>query len=142
MGVSLECYRFRIGCHQPRDIVIRKYRVKSMKNNFMQTLPFLLAASLFNCFPQHLISLPMDNNIQNSLYQPGLFGFNASATNKVCHSLNGNRRQQGLVLASWNCGRSLMQKIDDIKLFIQIHRPHLLAISEADFHGKKLEKIL
>ena len=38
-------------------------------------------------------------------------------------------------MSSWNCGRALTQKIEDIKLFVENQRPHLLAVLEADLHG-------
>ena len=52
----------------------------------------------------------------------------AGATNSLCHSL---------IIASWNCVRAVTNKMEDIKLFIEKYRPHLLAISETDLHGQQ-----
>ena len=136
MGVSLECYRLRIGCYQPKYKIVRQCRVKSMKKIQVQTLSFHVVFILVSSIPMYFLNLSFDNIVQTSLWQSGLMGLNANATNQVCHSLNGNRKQQGLTVASWSCGRSVIQKIDDIKLFIKKHRPHLFAISEADLHGQ------
>ena len=61
--------------------------------------------------------------------------------NQFLHSTTGNK-QTGYKLVSWNCGRGLLSgtehdsdKFLDIKLFIQSHSPHLLAIIESDLHG-------
>ena len=75
-------------------------------------------------------------------WQPGLMGFPGTNLNKVCHMVNGNRRALGYKISSWNCGRGLMSrnnassdKLLDIKLFIEKHKPSLLGILESDIHG-------
>ena len=58
------------------------------------------------------------------------------------HSLNGNRKI-GYKIASWNCNRGLIinnvesesDKLVDVKVFMEKHKPHLMAIIETDLHG-------
>ena len=59
------------------------------------------------------------------------------------HSINGNRRL-GYKIASWNCNRGLLkanndvidsEKLVDVKLFIQEHKPHIFCVIESDLHG-------
>ena len=65
-------------------------------------------------------------------------------TNQLQHSLLGNKRQLGYKLASWNCNRGLVHRVDgmdsdklvDIKLFIEKNKPHLFGIIETDLHGQ------
>ena len=92
MGVSLESYRIIIGCYQPRQLVIGQNRVKSIKQNPVLTLRYILTLILISCIPLNLMYLSIDISMKTSQWQSGLMGFHASATNKVCHSLNGNRR--------------------------------------------------
>ena len=72
----------------------------------------------------------------------GISGSRSSGVNKTVKMKNGNRRAIGYNIAAWNCGRGLISKkntdtdkLVDIKLFIQEHKPHLLGIIEADIHG-------
>ena len=141
MGVSLDCYRMRIGCYQPSHIVSRQIRVKVTKYYSMLTLKFCLAICLLrfppmNCMPSSFL----DKTVTSSQWQPGLMGLDIGLNNKVCHCINGNRSKEGLIVASWNCGRAVMRKIEDIKLFIEKYKPHLVAISEADLHSPNSTK--
>ena len=136
MGVSLECYRRRIGCYQPSHMVSRQNKVKVIKYYSLLKLKFCLAFCMLALSPTNcLLSSFLDKTAISSQWQPGLIGLDARLNNKVCHSLNGNRSKEGIILASWNCGRAVMRKIEDIKLFIEKYKPHLLAISETDLHG-------
>ena len=64
-------------------------------------------------------------------WNSGLKFCGGSEINKVMHMQNGNRRNLGYKIASWNCNRGLLQagegesiKLTEIKLFIEEH-PHL-----------------
>ena len=149
MGVSIQCYRIRIGSFQPNKIKHSSSRMKSTTKHRMSLILHLLL-SLFmigqsETNPYH-ISTPaltlryltlsaVGSSTLGIEWQPGLQGSCAGLTNKVCHLLNGNRQKSGLKLCSWNCGRALTDKMIDIKLFVQNHKPVLFAIIEADLHG-------
>ena len=67
--------------------------------------------------------------------------------NKAVKIVNGNRRNLGYKLASWNCNRALLkagdcdsEKFTEIKLFIEKHKPHLFCVIESDLHGPKSNK--
>ena len=66
---------------------------------------------------------------------------NGLSNNKLQHIINGNRRSLGYKLALWNCERGLIgpdgvsPKLQDIKKYISINRPHLFGIIEADIFG-------
>ena len=85
--------------------------------------------------PGYLSCTVRGESVQQSEWQCGLRGVAAGLTNQTCHSLFGNRKQQGLTISSWNCGRAIRDKVTDIQLFIEEHKPHLYAISEADLHS-------
>jgi hypothetical protein len=42
----------------------------------------------------------------------------------------------GYKYLAWNCGRGFLseQKIDDLKVTINGHKPHLVGVSEVDLH--------
>ena len=125
MGIDLNSYRLRIGIFQstgrPKQ---QKRKLKRKKGTRIDQLKifiwfFILPAVLSWAY--------------------------SCSTNKVMHSLDGNRKL-GYKIASWNCNRGLLKtgsdvlnsdKLVDVKMFIQEHRPHLFAILESDLHGKK-----
>ena len=147
MGVSLQCYRIRIGYFQPKQCKNILYKPTSIKSTQVSTLQYLLAVCLtinlasvsitgsVPLSPGYLSLTARGESVQQSEWQCGLRGLAAGLTNKACHSLSGNRKQQGLVISYWNCGRAISDKLTDIKLFIEEHKPHLYAISEADLHS-------
>ena len=56
--------------------------------------------------------------------------------NKLVHIINGNKSQRGrgITCAYWNKGPSLLiNKQSDIKTIIQVHKPHILGLGEANF---------
>ena len=48
------------------------------------------------------------------IWQQGLKGFPGVNSNKTCHMTNGNRRNLGYKLSSWNCGRGLMSRNESV----------------------------
>ena len=148
MGVSIECYRQRIGCFNNSNISIKGYsnfKKKSTKKNRtkMPWSPLLRMILMFTvCF--HLLAVtskagPSSANwIKTSLGgQPSSLGISWSFCNqgnKLSHALLGNKRNIGYKYLSWNCARGFLSenKIDDLKLTINRHKPHLIAVSEID----------
>ena len=101
MGVSLDCYRMRIGCYQPSYSVFRQFKVKLTKNCSMLSFKFCLAICLLVHSPTNYMSSSfLDKTIISSQWKPGLMGLDMGLNNRVCHSLNGNRSKEGLTLAS------------------------------------------
>ena len=50
----------------------------------------------------------------------------------------GNKKQQGIKIMHWNKGSSLLKnKMDEIMSLIDQHRPHILGLSEANFHNNE-----
>ena len=146
MGVSLQCYRISIGYFQPKQCKSILYRPSSTNPTPLSTLQYLLAVCLIintasaslkisSSSPGYHSCIVGSESTQQSEWQCGLRGLAAGLTNKTCHTISGNRKQQGLVISSWNCGRAIFNKVTDIKLFIEEHKPHLYAISEADLHS-------
>ena len=94
MGVSIECYRLRIG-YQPRYKVNLKYKVDNTIYNSVPSLKYLLALSLLSLGPTNYSShFIVNENLVTSSWQQGLLGLNAEANNKICHILNGNKNQK------------------------------------------------
>lgn len=153
MGVDIVTYRYRIGTF------VFKNKVKNVKNkvkrtgNCRMTIMLLALKLMMICGP----SPPPPPNISSPVNPPlspmsGTANTSSSTsitwsynckTNALQHSLQGNRRNLGYKLASWNCNRGLLRNVDeidsdklvDIKLFIEEHKPHLLGIIETDLHG-------
>lgn len=59
---------------------------------------------------------------------------NFKNVNKICHILYGNRTNLGYKYFSWNCDRALISqnKIEDIKITANRHKPHFMGIAEVD----------
>ena len=56
------------------------------------------------------------------------------SSNKLSHSLYGNRRNIGYRYFSWNCDRGYLakHKIEDVKKFAVKHKPQFMGINEVD----------
>ena len=70
------------------------------------------------------------------LFQPcGISWSYTNKGNKLTHALSGNKKV-GYKYLAWNCGRGFLseQKIDDLKVTINRHKPHLVGVSEVDLH--------
>ena len=126
----------RIGCFQPKYMLVRQPKVKSLNLNAVLTFKLLITISLLSCSTTNYLSSSMDKNMLISHWQPSLMGLDVAVTNSLCHSLNGNKKNQGLIISAWNCARAVSSKMEDIKLFIENYRPHLFAILETDLHGQ------
>ena len=117
MGIDISNYRARIGMFNCRV----KNKSKNIKKNIDTPKMFILLQIL-------LITICWSY---------------CCSVNKLEHSLHGNRKI-GYKIASWNCNRGLISnseresdKMVDIKMFIEKHKPHLMAIIESDIHGPK-----
>ena len=121
MGVSLQSYRMRIGMFNQRGIGKTKVAKMTTKMTTNVKMSILLQILLISICWSYCCSL-----------------------NKLEHSLHGNRNI-GYKIASWNCNRGLISnnietesdKLVDIKLFIEKHKPHLMAVIESDIHGPR-----
>ena len=60
--------------------------------------------------------------------------------NKLCHIINGNRRNVGYKYFGWNCDRVFLSrnKHEDVKIFAARHKPHVMSIAETDLKRNKL----
>ena len=81
--------------------------------------------------------LGVNNFTQTSQFSEtgcGLNWISGLSINKIVKIINGNRRNLGYKYFSWNCDRGLLSKnkLDDIKLFADRHKPHFIAISEVN----------
>lgn len=122
MGVTLECYRMRIGCHQPRYLLGRQSRVENLMCSSVTMSKYLMTISFLGYACSKSMPRSVENDFTSFQWQPGLMGFGLDATNKICHMLTGNENINGINLASWNCARTLTEKIEDIKLFIENYK--------------------
>ena len=130
MGVSLDCYRQRIGAFNENRKLKKATRIKTSSKCETKANPKLYTFLLFYITlvqpniqnPKLLVSR---NDFKLFEWQQGLGGVSATETNKLCHIKYGNKNI-GYDLAAWNCGRGLLtksnhesDKLIDIKLFIQ-----------------------
>ena len=60
--------------------------------------------------------------------------------NKLCHIIYGNRRNVGYKYFSWNCDRGFIskKKHEDVKVFAERHKPHVMNIIEMDLRRNEL----
>ena len=75
--------------------------------------------------------------IMEAVFQPvGMTWSYSNKGNKLAHALNGNKRNPGYKYLEWNCARGFLKehKIDDLKVTINRHKPHLVAVTEVDLH--------
>ena len=111
------------------------------------TLPF--ESNLFNFHPCGRIStVPLHHpsfhpagrrlwtkSFLELFFQPsGMSWSYPSSGNKLAHALNGNKRNIGYKYLAWNCARGFLSenKIDDLKIAINRHKPFLIGVSEVD----------
>ena len=67
-----------------------------------------------------------------------------SSSNKLMHSLNGNRRNLGYKYFVWNCDRAFLSdnKIEDVKVFVEQRKPHVFSIIEVNIYRNEVNKDL
>ena len=160
MAVSIDYYRFKIGCFQPNFTKQPKVQVRKCVNNatvswlYILIYTYLLSFSSTapardnqtvcgqNFYKTTLLSESQVCEVSTATWHWGLKGFEQQKLNNTCHMVNGNRKVPGYKIAGWNCGRGLMSrngkktdKIADIKLFIEQNKPSLLGVIESDIHG-------
>ena len=153
MGISIEHYRIKIGCFQPNFQKSLKVQKRTFVNNTTVSWLYILiyiylagiSGSLSSRSSDYAIPISSSSNFQDPLqtfFKTSLMGFSGVSQNKISHMINGNKRSLGYKIASWNCGRGLMsgnntgsEKLLDIKLFIEKHKPSLFGIIESDIHG-------
>ena len=74
--------------------------------------------------------------VENLVNHPlGLSGHCVNETNKLCHTLYGNRRNIGYTYLAWNCDKGFLsqKKLEDVKIAAEKHRPHAIGVSEVNF---------
>ena len=164
MGIHLQQYRISIGTYSKSGLPKLNYRNncsnKLKCNKPTKSLKLLLILCLiFSNFPSFQI---ISHNTSHHAHQPYLlvdsnqslnfkskellcssidiiFGVSwpyLNISNNLSHSLYGNRRNIGYKYLSWNCDRGLLSKnkLDDVKLSMSRHKPHLVGILETDLH--------
>ena len=75
-------------------------------------------------------------SFQETFLQPcGISWSYTNNGNKLTHALSGNKKV-GYKYLAWNCDRGFLseRKIDDLKVAINRHKPHLVGVSEIDLH--------
>ena len=145
MCISLETYRQRIGCFTLAAPI--RHKTNLQRNESSSPSSFLLLSILiistaspnYSC-PRYktsfMSSLSSSSQCSALSLQPrtGICWPFSNEGNTLVHALNGNKRNIGYKYLSWNCGRGLISenKMDDLKLFISRHQPHVIGISEVD----------
>ena len=155
-SISLESYRQRIGCFQSCRTVRRlpKIRRRIIHPLRLGVLIFIMLslcssltlaqASASSSHPS--LALHSRLPLKTALLPPptwspspppprGIAWSAANSVNKLAHALIGNKRNMGYKYLGWNCGRGFLkeQKIDDVKMTIGRHKPHVVGVSEVDF---------
>ena len=160
MGNSLEQYRQRIGSYQfsgtkPR----RRYRstfsnTKLFNSVFKQSGRKTNLKEVSYCIIFYIIIFSVIEKISSgsssgtsfsktqSFHDPcrsissnsKYFWVSSKARNKLCHSLEGNRRNYGYKYFAWNCDRGFLSenKLADLKCFAYRSKIQIIGVSEID----------
>ena len=132
--IDIELFRARIGIFQCCKLCITKskklgyqhsktYVRKKSLNQIMIIILLFLAATL----PSYQVILQSSNTLRSSpqnilnqshfseYYQEevwcnGISWSSPTATNKLCHSIHGNQRNQGYKYCSWNCDKGFINE--------------------------------
>ena len=139
MGVSIECYRQRIGCFKNTGVKMKRYSISKKQILNIQTrfiFSFLIRTILLFTLFHSMVSIshiksssagtfrtsanllkgakgfPIEHSIRNCRIS---WPFSNSG-NKLIHAICGNKRNVGYKYLSWNCGRGFLSehKIDDL----------------------------
>ena len=152
MSISIESYRQRIGrfSYTPyfklQNILIRPCKTSTTPMYMLRMLLFLslflLALAPISCSSQYSKTTSCSTTTFNPkndplLSPPWKYGISWSSSNDgsgLTHSTNGNRRNVGYKYLSWNCGRGFISenKLEDLKMCIGKHEPHVIGVSEVD----------
>ena len=148
MGISLDMYRQTIGSFQFRAPKQKKSSFKTSTNSKFwkgkcTSIPeifyrLVIYVIIFSCAKWTLTTWKSNQIYENDmifLNQRGItWSFTTNNSNKLLHSLNGNRRNLGYKYFVWNCDRGFLseKKIDDVKVLVEQKKPHLFAIIEAN----------
>ena len=127
MGVSLECYRLRIGCFisRKRKQTIMKTKPNDDNSNFLFSLLLLYLIISQNVIcnktnignkskkPTQSSYVQPKENLPDQVHYHFLSGPYLLSTKKACHMFSGNRAL-GYKIASWNIERGLISPGDGI----------------------------
>ena len=163
MGICLEQYRQRIGTFQPKVIkpkfLLRTSPKYSQPYPFRASESIKRRPSLrelLSCATLYLLffmifsgSYHIDQNTPSCVYSMAgkmkgetffepcnskFFWMKKKSINKLCHAINGNRRNPGYKYFSWNCDRGFLsgKKIEDLKCYSQRTKPHIMSVIEVN----------
>ena len=160
MGISIQCYRARIGSfannHKSKEYIpVRSRILKSRLRRTSSTkiiltcLQLILILSLSLTLSRQLYSSEMSSRKSNpslsklpvtnpSSYQPTLPlamppWLSAKDRNFYAKCTFGNRRQHGITILHWNKGPSFLKnKHSELETVISGHKPHIFGLSEAN----------
>ena len=166
MGILLESYRQTIGLFQFK----RRKSLKIMNNcspvfkerskGWSHALCLIFYLAILTSFPptsDQTFGIESRTNLWKTtkpiktlhhlaFLQPpiGLAWAFPSNNNKLCHCINGNRRNLGYKYFMWNCDRGILNenKLEDIKLFAEKRTPHIMAIIEINLYRDENNKNL
>ena len=67
-------------------------------------------------------------------YTGGISWYYSADNNKICHIINGNRRNLGYKYFMWNCDRGVLKenKIEDVRIFAERKSPHIMTLIEVN----------
>ena len=144
MGISLEMYRQRIGCHVGRNMKIKlKYHSKETRKGCKK-------CKMFSPLLRLLLMFVLLVNVTTTFSTSDTTSYSATTKSwaelrciKNNYPLNvnfnarykyGNKKKGGIKIMHWNAGGGFLKnKIHEIENIIGGYRPHLLGISETSF---------
>ena len=148
MGISVECYRQRIGCFKnsfKTSKVENVNRKSSKKRNFgflfKCLLLFAVVNSLATVKSQYTSSsLPRTSTTISTLLIRKTLNYTQSGScqvidhNFIAKITNGNRRSNGIKICQWNAGGGfLSSKQPELHNIVAGYRPHVPGVTESSF---------
>ena len=139
MGNSLEDYRCKIGsfsnCKQGKikQVISQTHNRKSKWFKFIPGI--LLMFSLICLFTSSSLPNYSQHATHSSCRPCSPTSFSIKKHNFLARYRNGNIRRNGIKLCHWNKGPGfLSSKLNEVEHIIHGYHPHILGISEANFH--------
>ena len=97
------------------------------------------ASSPITLHPSGRIIYKLCSNLNLAFQPSGICWSYSNKGSKLAHAVNGNKRNTGYKYLAWNCARGFLKerKIDDLKVTINRHKPHLVSVSEIDLYRRE-----
>ena len=167
MGIDIEAYRQKIGTFQP-NIMKQKTRgemkkkmseflnrASKFRRNELNIFEILMCLGFYLAIINEVSGTLQNKSVSetNLTINENIYTFESQSNsmylwmttkqiNKICHIMEGNKRNPGYKYFSWNCDRGFLsgKKLDDLKCYVLRNKTHIISVSEINLVRNKLNK--